>query len=48
VADDADRLAFVDLQIDAVKHRHAAITGAQVSDLQHHVGALKWVGVGVM
>jgi hypothetical protein len=33
MADDAYRLAFMDLQIDTVQHRHSAVTGTQISDL---------------
>jgi hypothetical protein len=31
-----------------MQYGYAAITGAQVSDLQHHIGALEMVCVGVM
>jgi hypothetical protein len=48
MADDADRLAFMDLQIDAMQHRDTAVACAQIGDFEHHIGALKMVCVGVV
>ncbi len=39
VADDAHRLALAQLEVDAVQHRHVAVTGAQTGDVEHHVAA---------
>ena len=37
VADDADRFALAQLEVDAVQHRHVAVAGAQARDVEHDV-----------
>ena len=44
VADDADRFAFVDLQIHAMQNGYASITGAQIGHLKNDISAFKTIG----
>ena len=39
VADDADRLARLQLEVDAMQHRHMAVAGAQAGDVEDDVAA---------